>query len=211
MTNPYDNRPDDQSFDPSFGGNHPGPAGYPSFPGANDPAQGFLVSPEPGAGKRLGAFLIDFIVFGIVAGILVSVLAAGDMMDYANDLVAWDEAGQTGPSPELAMGRFYLGAVISMVLWFVYRVLMEVKVGRTLGKMALGIRVVGDDGQKLTSQQSFIRNSWFLAIAVVGNVPFIGTFLALGLYAAIGVTIARDPQNQHPCDKWARAHVVNAR
>lgn len=132
-------------------------------------------------------------------------------MDYADAFVAWDDAGQVGPMPELAMGRFYLGALLSLVLWFIYRVLMESKFGRTIGKMALGITVVGDDGQKLTAQQSLIRNSWYLAIAVAGYIPLIGGFVAIGIYAALGVLIARDPQNQHLCDKWAKAHVVNAR
>ncbi|WP_145943468.1 RDD family protein [Corynebacterium glyciniphilum] len=223
MTNPYDNRPNDdlpsygdysssgsgdRPLDQNFGYGQPGPSAY---PGSNDPSQGFMVNPNPGAGKRLGAFVIDFVLFGIVAGILIAVIASGDMMDYADAYVAWDDAGQTGPMPELAMGKFYLGALLSLVLWFIYRVLMESKFGRTIGKMALGIAVVGDDGQKLTAQQSLIRNSWYLAIAVAGYIPLIGGFVAIGIYAALGVLIARDPQNQHLCDKWAKAHVVNAR
>ncbi|MGJ0184505.1 RDD family protein [Corynebacterium glyciniphilum] len=219
MTNPYDNRPNDDlpsygdynstgSGDQNFGYGQPGPV---SYPGYNDPAQGFMVSPNPGAGKRLGAFAIDFVLFGIVAGILIAVIAAGDMMDYADAYVAWTDTGQAGPMPELAMGKFYLGALLSLVLWFIYRVLMESKFGRTIGKMALGITVVGDDGQKLTAQQSLIRNSWYLAIAVAGYIPLIGGFVAIGIYAALGILIARDPQNQHLCDKWAKAHVVTAR
>jgi uncharacterized RDD family membrane protein YckC len=126
--------------------------------------------------------------------------------------VAWVDAGQFGAEPELEMGNLYLGSLLSVVLWFAYRVLMEShQFGRTVGKMALGITVVGDDGQKLTAQQSLIRNSWYLAIAVAGYIPLIGGFVAIGIYAALGVLIARDPQNQHICDKWAKAHVVNAR
>lgn len=223
MTNPYNNRPHDdlpsygdynsagsdgQTFDQNFGYGQPGPSGYPGY---NDPAQGFIVNRNPGAGKRLGAFAIDAILYIIVAIVLVSITAAGDMMDFVDAADTWNQAGQTGPAPELAMGNFYLGLFLSLIVWFLYRVLMESKFGRTVGKMAVGITVVGDDGQKLTTQQAFIRNSWGLAVAVAGLIPFIGTVALLGVLATLGILIARDPQNQHLCDKWAKAHVVTAR
>lgn len=90
MTNPYSNRPNDDL--PSYGdysssgaGNQPldqnfgyGQPGSPGYPGYNDPSQGFMVNPNPGPGKRLGAFVIDFVLFGIVAAILIAIIAAGD-------------------------------------------------------------------------------------------------------------------------------------
>lgn len=232
MTNPYDqnNRsPEDlpsygdypsadsdgQGTPSSFGYGAPRADAYGmgrnSYPGYVDPNQPYLGQTNPGAGRRLGAFLIDNILIGLAAVILITALAFDDIQAYSNQLVAWSDGGGTGPTPEPQMGMIYLGMLLSLVMWFAYRVLMETAYGRTLGKMALGIKVVGEDGQNLTAQQSLIRNSWFLGIAVLGNVPVVGMLLSLAIYASLGVLISRNPQNQHFCDQWAKSYVISAR
>lgn len=228
MNNPYDRNDQSPESMPSygdyqsgansaanFGYGSPRPDAYgmgrDSYPGYVDPSLPYLGDSAPGAGKRLGAFLIDNILIGFLAVIVITFLAFGDIQQYSDQLVAWSDAGGTGAAPEPEMGMIYLGLLLSLVMWFAYRVLMESAYGRTLGKMALGIKVVGEDGQNITVQQSLFRNSWFLAIAVLGNVPGIGMLLSLAVYASLGVFISRNPQNQHFCDQWAKSYVVNAR
>ena len=83
-----------------------------------------------GVGLRFVALLIDSIIIGVVGGILGEVLRN---------------------APGLA------GAVIG-VLSIVYYIVMEATQGATLGKMALGLRVVKTDGSPISWTESIIRN-----------------------------------------------------
>ena len=83
-----------------------------------------------GVGLRFVALLIDSIIIGVVGGILGEVLRN---------------------APGLA------GAVIG-VLSIVYYIVMEATQGATLGKMALGLRVVKTDGSPISWAESIIRN-----------------------------------------------------
>ncbi|MCJ7858081.1 RDD family protein [Corynebacterium kalidii] len=188
-------------YDPNFGYGQQ-PAGYVG-PG---PAQSY-----PGAGRRLGAFLIDGLLFFIVMAAIMAVFLLPGVLNWLDDYNAWVDAGQFGAEPELEMGNLYLVSLLSVVLWFAYRVLMEVTMGRTVGKMAVGVKVVDADGGRISAKDSFIRNSWYLASIVLGWVPLVGNFASLAIYAALGVLIARDPHRQHICDSWAKAYVVYGR
>ena len=83
-----------------------------------------------GVGLRFLALLIDAIIIGVVAGIL-SVLFR-------------DAPGLSG--------------LISAVIVFGYFIVLEATQGATLGKMALGLRVVKTNGAPITWADSFIRN-----------------------------------------------------
>ncbi|MEJ6549532.1 RDD family protein [Corynebacterium sp. USCH3] len=224
MTNPYDpgnpsnNRDNTGGGVPSYGdyvGGGNGGEGY----GANfgygqpsyDPASLSPADSYPGPGRRLGAFLIDSVLFFIVIMILSAFFFAGDFTDYMDEYTTWLDAGQTGPEPELSLSGLYIVAALSLVLWFAYRIVMEITTGKTLGKMAVGVKVVNADGNLLSAKDSFIRNSWYLAVIVLGWIPVIGGIAGIAVYAALGVLIARDPHRQHICDKWAKSYVVNAR
>src|SRR5258708_13020904 len=49
-------------------------------------------------------------------------------------------------------------ALLWMLIGLAYYVVMEVQLGGTLGKLALGLKVVKEDGQKLDWAASLIRN-----------------------------------------------------
>ncbi|MDN5581258.1 MULTISPECIES: RDD family protein [unclassified Corynebacterium] len=221
MTNPYNpnNSPEDRNEHtggmPSYG-DYTGQGGLPQYPNqdfgygqqAYDPNSLVPSNAYPGAGRRLGAFLLDGLLFFLVAVVLAAIFIAPGFMSWMDDYSAWLDAGQVGVEPELDLGNFYLYSLLSLVLWFAYRVGMETTAGRTLGKMALGIKVVDADGRVISAKDSFIRNSWYLAGIVVGWIPFIGNIASIAIYAALGVLIARDPHRQHICDKWAKSYVV---
>lgn len=84
-----------------------------------------------GVGTRFLAVLIDSIIIGVVAGIINAVAGAGHAI---------------------------VSGSITGVLALVYFIVMEAMQGATLGKMALGLRVVKLDGSPISWSDSLIRN-----------------------------------------------------
>ena len=83
-----------------------------------------------GVGRRFLAILIDTIILGVIGGILNAIFQ-----------------NQTG-----------LSGGITSILALVYFIILEATQGATLGKMALGLRVVKMDGSPITWSESIIRN-----------------------------------------------------
>jgi uncharacterized RDD family membrane protein YckC len=93
-------------------------------------------------GRRFVAILIDSIV----------VFAVGAPFgDYQH---VRSESGMTTYSFHFRGGGF-LGVVL---IWLVYYAVMEATLGATVGKLAMGIRVVQEDGSKCTWQGAIVRN-----------------------------------------------------
>ena len=90
-----------------------------------------------GVGKRAVAIIIDMIVLVIVGWVIG--MGTGGMSTSGFSLAG---------APAL--------------LWFLialaYYVVMEVQMGGTLGKLALGLKVVKESGEKVDWQTSVIRN-----------------------------------------------------
>jgi len=90
-----------------------------------------------GVGRRAVAIIIDMIVLCIIGWVLA--LGMGGSSSTGFDLSG---------APEL--------------IWFLialaYYVVMEVQMGGTLGKLALGLKVVKEGGEKVDWQASIIRN-----------------------------------------------------
>jgi uncharacterized RDD family membrane protein YckC len=172
------------------------PAGYP------------LVSPYPGAGARLGAYVIDLLVVGVAMAVVMLFVVWDDVSAWIDDLDQWDG---NGDAPDLNMGGFYLISILSIIIWMAYRICMETWRGQTVGKMALKMKVVDVDGQLPTAQASFLRNSWYLISAVLSFIPVVGWVANVGIPAALGVTISRDPYRQSFTDHWGRTYVVSTR
>ena len=83
-----------------------------------------------GVGKRAVAIIIDMIVMMILAWVLTMVF------------------GMESAAPGLILFVFAIA----------YYVVMEVQMGATLGKMAMGLKVVKEGGEKIDWQASIIRN-----------------------------------------------------
>lgn len=90
-----------------------------------------------------------------------------------------------------------VAAALSTMLGWIYFSLMTAYKGRTLGKMALGIKVINAEGGLPTMQQAIIRE-------VPGKI-ISGLLLVLG-YIWAGF----DPEKQAWHDKIAQTHVVPA-
>ncbi|HEX3059075.1 MAG TPA: RDD family protein [Usitatibacter sp.] len=90
-----------------------------------------------GVGRRAVAIIIDMIVLCIIGWVLA--LGMGGSSSTGFDLSG---------AP----------ALIWFLIALAYYVVMEVQMGGTLGKLALGLKVVKEGGEKVDWQASIIRN-----------------------------------------------------
>lgn len=190
--NPYNaGPPQNQPGQPGYG--YPSqapqgvpPQGYPQQPGygypqapQGVPPQGYGYPQQPGypggpgprvasMGRRFGARMIDGVIIGIVYAILVVAGVAGSA-DSISDCDPSSAAYQSCVNDASGDFAASFGAVLGVlwVLTLLYEWLLIALVGATLGKLAVGLRVVkADTGQKPGLGSSFIR--WII--------PIVGSF-----------------------------------
>jgi uncharacterized RDD family membrane protein YckC len=89
--------------------------------------------------------------------------------------------------------------IIGAVVILAYFVLLDALAGATLGKRALGLRVIGPSGGRPSLRQALIRE----AFVIVGAIPFVGPLLALAAWVSIVVTIRSSPIRQGKHDRLA--------
>jgi len=141
-----------------------------------------------GVGRRLLALIIDGIILLIASWIIGLVFHSGGGMTAGGD--AWDKFKHIGP-----------GAALQIICPFVYFIVMEAMQGATIGKMALGIRVVKLDGSPMSWGASIIRN----LLRIVDHMPYTIPYL-LG-----ALLIGTSPTRQRLGDRVAHTVVVRRR
>lgn len=121
---------------------------------------------------RFLAKLIDYAVVFVVSmliGIFFAIgVAFGSGSNYAANVIT---------------------TLITTALVLGYFTLMESSRGQTVGKMALRLRVVAPGGGNPTTEQALKRNIW-MAVSLLGILPFIGWLLQGIAWVAAVVTIA---------------------
>jgi uncharacterized RDD family membrane protein YckC len=147
------------------------------------------MSPGEAFGRRFGAAIIDQViayVLGMIAGTCI-----GFLFGFA--------AGVRGGQP--VEGATVLGPLLAGVAGFLAAVLyvggMVSMCGQTLGKMALGLRVVGPDGGN--------PGFWRVALREGIGKPISGAVLGLGY-----LWMLWDGEQQTWHDKIAGTHVERA-
>jgi uncharacterized RDD family membrane protein YckC len=119
------------------------PLGYqaPAFyTGAPTPYQGVAI--------RFVAILIDYVIIGVIIGILVFPFAAAAIAVTAIP----------GNQSALAWGSIAAASLIGIAIWFLYFTLLEGHYGQTIGKMALNIKVVREaDGAQIDYGEAAVR------------------------------------------------------
>lgn len=135
---------------------------------------------QPGdLGTRLLARIVDAILLGVTVGILFGILGVLALAGGANGFLF--NVFSTVLSTAVALG---------------YYAYMESSRGQTVGKMLLKLRVQNLAGQNPTMEQAVKRNAW-MAISLIGIVPFIGGLISglasLAAVIYIAVTINNDP------------------
>jgi len=137
-------------------------AQLPLAPGAA-PAAAPPADPGVYAGfwKRLAAFVLDYIIVVVMAAIAGGVIGA------------FYGVGVGAPTDEAASG---LGAIAGVLVWWLYYALMESSSKQaTLGKLALGIRVVDRQGNAISFGRATARN---VAKFLSGMILMIGYLMA---------------------------------
>ncbi|CAN5805586.1 hypothetical protein BH23ACT12_BH23ACT12_17270 [soil metagenome] len=152
-------------------------------------------------GRRVGAFIVDNVILAIPAGVFAFFTA---MSEFA-------EAGLfDGPEPSQAqmnevidsmMGDFVLFGLVSTIIGALYFILMHGTVGRTLGKMVFGIKVIKDDGTPCDLGAAFRRA---VVYPIGGGVPYIGWLITI----LNGLWPLWDDKHQSLGDKLGTTYVV---
>jgi uncharacterized RDD family membrane protein YckC len=120
------------------------------------PSQAAAPAPEyVGVGRRLLALIIDGFILLIVGWIIAVVFPSSGAI--ARGVDAWGRFKHMGP-----------GAVLQVIIPFVYYIIMEALQGATVGKMAPGIRVVKLDGSPMSWGESIVRN----LLRIVDQLPY---------------------------------------
>ena len=117
-----------------------------------------------GAGSRLAAFIIDFII-QITIGLIITVIILFGVYDYNLSFLYHIEGAALGV------------LIISWFLvYFCYFIICEmVSNGRSPGKKMFGLRVISENGQPVGLSQSLIRNLF----RAVLDIMYIGLFFIL--------------------------------
>lgn len=150
---------------------------------SNDAA--FLERANRVVGRRIAAALIDFVLLAI-AFVLAS-LAFGEADTTAREDVFFQQISLTG-----------WPFAVYCALVFAYFVLMEWRVGGTLGKLFMQVQVVNRAGGRISFQASLVRN----VLRVVDAFPFLVPYL-VGL-----LVVAASSNNQRVGDMAAGTLVV---
>jgi uncharacterized RDD family membrane protein YckC len=128
-------------------------------------------------GRRFVAYLIDVIVLGLVTAPFGSYSVEDGTASYR------------------VVGAPFL---LSLLVWIAYFVILEATLGATLGKLALGIRVLKADGTKLDWGAAIVRN----VLRIVDAIPYFIPYL-LG-----AILVWSSPTRQRLGDRAASTIVV---
>ena len=188
------------------------PYGPPAYTG-----QGFGAAQPPGVpagvtiagmGSRLGARVLDgiliLIVYLILSAVFVSSLTRSDLT-YSTDANG-NLVSSGGPSSGFVV-LFFVAILLVVVITFAYEVVMIALKGATLGKMALGVKVVREaDGQVPGWGPAALR--WIIPIAP-SIIPFVGSLGTLVVFLSPFFDNSGRQQGWH--DKIAKTLVISTR
>jgi uncharacterized RDD family membrane protein YckC len=99
----------------------------------------------------------------------------------------------------MSIGFGFDWLIVGAAIVLAYFTVLDVVFGATLGKVVMGLGVIGQDGGRPTLRQALTRE----AFTVVGAVPFIGPLLAVAAWAWIIATIRSSPLRQGKHDSLA--------
>jgi len=146
-------------------------------------------SPLADLGSRIGAGIVDYIIIGVITGILALLL----FLPFG----VMTGTGMTDFFPRWFSGFF--GILILMAfLWLIYFTYFEGTSGQTIGKKLTHIKVIKEDGSKCDFGSALVRN----ILRIVDHLPF--------LYLLGIMLIAATEKRQRLGDMLAKTIVVKA-
>ena len=190
---------------PPYAGPQPYATPYPTYP------PGLPVGPEPDLAewwRRLLGRLIDILVLTIVAAPIALAVLSHPFSQYQRIVNRYPDLNTPGAQAAISkadgrlLGSWLVFACIVAVLSFFYDSIQHGLWGQTLGKRALGTRVVSaDDRSKISGGTAAGRAGMYALIPVI---PLIGTLFSL----LNGLWLTWDRRRQALHDKAARTIVV---
>ena len=117
------------------------------------PMQADVAPQYVGVGRRLLALIIDVIIMTIISALIILILTYSFPASL-DAIQRVERPGSVSTTQSLAV--------------FIYFIVMEALWGATLGKMALGIRIVKVDGAPIGLGSSIVRN----LLRIIDNLPF---------------------------------------
>lgn len=158
------------------------------------------------------ARFIGNLLFGVASTILSAIFTAAFFSSISFD-----------PTGGLRSGSFVVAlvliSVISGLAYFAYDYLMHARNGQTLGKMALKLRLVTQNGSKPDNATLLKRSlscpGVFAVIGLLGFFSFFGTtvlYLLIGIFTLIdGIFVLTDtPLRRALHDQWTNTIVIKA-
>jgi uncharacterized RDD family membrane protein YckC len=139
--------------------------------------------------KRVVARVIDGVIWSIISILVPGLFGAGVFGDAGFFLT------------------FFLSLVASAVV-VAYETYMVGTNGATLGKMALGLKVVNEDGSAADIATGLRRMYLYIAFIFIGLIPVLGGLLFIGVAVAGLVLLFTDPKRQTPWDKIGKTLVL---
>jgi len=122
-----------------------------------------------GVGRRLLALLIDAILLGISRNLILFGVNAMGLHESLNATTTQGDAAHMFKYWLTHLDTYgVLQILIFTIIPFVYFIIMEGTLGATLGKMALGIRVVNLNGSSIGWGASIVRN----LLRIIDYIPY---------------------------------------
>jgi uncharacterized RDD family membrane protein YckC len=185
--------PGQQFGQPSYG--YQPPAAAYQY-GTGLPSSALLASP----GKRIGGWLIDFVIVLIinipVVIVMFLVLAQTSTDSFGNTYRA-----------DLGLGGQLLINLVSTAIWAAYHIGFVAAKGQTPGAMLVKVKIVRlSDGQIPGAGPATMR----VVPNLVGLIPCLGVLLSLGLWIWALVNLFSNERRQTPFDLAAKTVVIEA-
>jgi uncharacterized RDD family membrane protein YckC len=151
---------------PAYGQPYPAAPAYSAYGGVQTP-----FGPPAGMGNRLIARIIDAIIVGVPAAILVAIIAAAAFSGTSctTGVDGYTTSCDTSGS---SVGMFFLGYGIVLLLALFYEIYFIGAKGQTIGKRVMGVKVLdAQTGGPIGMGRAFVR---YLVLAVTGSICTLG-------------------------------------
>lgn len=166
-------------------------------PGASQDAVAGAASGLAEPIMRIGARLIDYIVWIVISAIFGLVFGVGVALSSGD---------------EVSFFAAFLAGLLATLAIVAYETVMVGTRGQTLGKMALGLKVVRVDGSPPDMKDGFMRILPYLVLGVLGAlIPFLPFIINVIIVIVSLIFLFTDPNRQAVWDKVAKTLVVAGR
>ena len=138
---------------------------------------------------RSVGWLIDALIVAIIQSAFAPVISFGFIQPW----YWWTNQFSNEPDV-LALWFLGTGVLLLILIAGAYFIGFWVWRGQTPGKMAMGIKVVSDDGSRVSAEQALLRFLGYIVCSILLFVPYL--------------CVAFNPQKQGLQDKFAKTYVV---